>query len=43
MRDCPGFMTKLESRGDHGYEEQWYIMDMRVYTGSDLREDKNPM
>jgi hypothetical protein len=36
-----GFMTGFESRGVDGCEEQWYAMDTRVDTGSDLCEDKN--
>jgi hypothetical protein len=36
------FMTKFESRGAHRCGEQWYARDKRVYTGSGLREDKNP-
>jgi hypothetical protein len=36
------FMTKFESRGAHGRREQSNASDTRVYTGSDLREDKNP-
>jgi hypothetical protein len=36
------FMTGFESRGAHGCKKQWYAMDTRVYTGSGLREDKNP-
>jgi hypothetical protein len=29
--------------GAHGYGEQWYARGTRVYTGSCLYEDKNPM
>jgi hypothetical protein len=35
------FMTRFESRGDHGCEEQCHARDMRFYTGSNLGEDKN--
>jgi hypothetical protein len=35
-------MTRFESRGAHGRGEQWNTRDMRVYTGLDLCEDKNP-
>jgi hypothetical protein len=35
------FMTRLESRGAHGCEEQWHIRDTRVYIGLGLREDEN--
>jgi hypothetical protein len=34
-------MTKIESSGAHGCEEQWYAMDTRFYMGSGLHEDKN--
>jgi hypothetical protein len=37
------FMTRFESTGAHGCGQQWYARDMRVYTGSGLRENKNPM
>jgi hypothetical protein len=37
------FMTRFESRGAHRCGEQWNTMDTRVYTGSGLCEDKNPM
>jgi hypothetical protein len=37
------FMTRFESRGTHGHGEQWTARDARVYTGSGLYEDKNPM
>jgi hypothetical protein len=36
-------MTRIESRGAHGYEEQWNTRDTRVYTGSTFCEEKNPM
>jgi hypothetical protein len=36
------FMTRFESRGAHGCGEQWNARDTRVYTGSGLREEKNP-
>jgi hypothetical protein len=32
-------MTRFESRGAHGCEEQWHTRDTRVYTGSGLRGD----
>jgi hypothetical protein len=34
---------RFKSRGAHGCGEQWNARDMRVYTGSGLHEDKNPM
>jgi hypothetical protein len=40
--NCHGFMTRFESRGDHGCKEQWQTKGTRVYTGSCLSEDKNP-
>jgi hypothetical protein len=36
-------MTRFESMGAHGCEEQWHVRDTRIYTGSGLRADKNPM
>jgi hypothetical protein len=36
------FMTRFESSGAHGCDEQWNVMDMRVYTGSSLSEDNIP-
>jgi hypothetical protein len=36
-------MTRFESRGAQGCEEQWNARDTTVYTGSGLHEDKNPM
>jgi hypothetical protein len=36
------FMTRFESRDAHGCGEQWNARDMRIYTSSSLREDKNP-
>jgi hypothetical protein len=30
------FMTRFESRGDHGRGEQWNAREMRVYAGSGL-------
>jgi hypothetical protein len=36
-------MTRFESRGAHGRGEQWNARDTRDYTGSCLREDKDPM
>jgi hypothetical protein len=36
------FMTRFQSKGAHGHGEQWNAGDTRVYTGSDLYEDKNP-
>jgi hypothetical protein len=36
-----GFMTRFESRGAHGYGEQWNARDTSVYIGSGLYEDKN--
>jgi hypothetical protein len=36
-------MTRFEIRGVPRCGEQWNASDTRVYTGSDLREDKNPM
>jgi hypothetical protein len=35
------FITRFESRSAHGRGDQWNTSDMRVYTGSGLREDKN--
>jgi hypothetical protein len=35
-------MTRFKSRGAHGRGEQWNIRDTMVYTGSGIREDKNP-
>jgi hypothetical protein len=37
-----GFMTRFESTGAHGCDEQWSARDMMVYTGSGLLADKNP-
>jgi hypothetical protein len=37
------FLTRFENRDAHGREEQWNARDMMVYTGSSLRDDKNPM
>jgi hypothetical protein len=37
------FMTRFESRGGHGCDEQWNAWDTRVYTGSGLLEDNSPM
>jgi hypothetical protein len=36
------FMTRFESKGAYGCRERWHARDMRVYTSSSLREDKNP-
>jgi hypothetical protein len=36
------FMTRFESRGAHGCDEQWNMRDMRVYAGSGLSEDNSP-
>jgi hypothetical protein len=35
-------MARFESRGAHERGEQWNTRDMMVYTGSGLREGKNP-
>jgi hypothetical protein len=35
-------MTRFESRGAHGCDEQWNTTDTRVYTGSGLPEVNNP-
>jgi hypothetical protein len=36
------FMTRFESSGTHGCDEQWNMRDMRVYIGSGLLEDNSP-
>jgi hypothetical protein len=35
------FMTRFESRGAHGCDEQWNARDMRVYTDSGLPENNS--
>jgi hypothetical protein len=37
------FMTRFESSGTHGCDEQWNMRDMRVYIGSGLLEDNSPV
>jgi hypothetical protein len=39
---CRGFMTRFDSRGAHGCEEQCHARGTRVYTGPGLREDSSP-
>jgi hypothetical protein len=34
--------TRFKSRGAHRCDEQWNTRGTRVYTGSDLHEDRNP-
>jgi hypothetical protein len=36
------FMTRFESRGAHGCDEQWNVRDMRVYIGPGLPKDNRP-
>jgi hypothetical protein len=37
------FMTRFESRGAYGCDEQWNTRDTMVYTGSDLPKDNSYM